>query len=62
MERVAAGTSRAILRLVLVDARAGELRWAGDVATDAEPTGVALLSSAAAATLAARFADLIAAR
>jgi hypothetical protein len=57
----AAGTARLVLRLALVDARASQLRWAGEVATDAAPAGAPPFSSTAAAALAARFADLIAA-
>jgi hypothetical protein len=57
----AAGTARLVLRLALVDARASQLRWAGEVATDPAPAGAAPFSSTAAAALAARFADLIAA-
>jgi hypothetical protein len=61
VERDAAGAARAVLRLVLVDARAAQLRWAGDVASEPAAAAAPVLSPAAAATLAARFADLIAA-
>jgi hypothetical protein len=50
-----------VLHVALVDARGAQLRWAGDVHGDPAPPDAALLSPAAAATLAARLADLIAA-
>jgi hypothetical protein len=61
VEAAGAGTARAVLHLALVDARAAQLRWSGDVAADAAPVSSSPLSSTAAAALAARFADLIAA-
>lgn len=50
-------TGRAVLRLVLVDARLGEVRWVGDVRSDVTTNP----SKAVEATLAQRVADLIAA-
>ena len=48
-------TGRAVLRLVLVDVRAGEIRWVGDVRSDLTTNP----SKAVEATLAQRVADLI---
>jgi hypothetical protein len=50
------GSRRAILRLVLVDARLAEIQWTGDVAVDvhAPPT-----SAVIAGDLARRLADLL---
>jgi len=50
--------SRATLRLVLVDGRAGQVVWAGDVAGDAG----AAFSAAGVGALAQRVADLVAGR
>lgn len=49
---------RARLRVMLVDARSTELRWVGDVRSDPSP----VMTPGVAASLAARMADLIAAR
>lgn len=56
-EPEAAGSGRARLRLLLVDARSTELRWLGEVRSD--PSSA--LNPGVAASLAARLADLIAA-
>ena len=54
-EPLPAGGTRAILRLVLVDARLAEIPWTGDVSTDvAVPTSVAIAEG-----LARRVADLL---
>lgn len=54
-EPLPTGGTRAILRLVLVDARLAEIQWAGDVSTEvASPT-----SSAIVGGLARRVADLL---
>ncbi|CAA9311690.1 MAG: hypothetical protein AVDCRST_MAG40-1014 [uncultured Gemmatimonadaceae bacterium] len=52
---------RLVLRVALVDARASQLRWAGEIAAALGPAPAPALSPLAAATLATRFADLIAA-
>jgi hypothetical protein len=52
------GTARAVLRMAIVDARLAQLRWVGEVGGDPSAT----LSSAVAASVAARVADLFAAR
>jgi hypothetical protein len=57
-EPAGGGMERAVLRVDLLDARLSQVRWTGEVSSDAEPA----LTSALAATLAARFVDLIAAR
>jgi hypothetical protein len=51
------GAGRAVLHLALLDARAAQVTWAGDVAGDTAST----LSPALAASVAMRVADLIAA-
>lgn len=56
-EPAADAGGRARLRLALVDARLSDVRWIGEVRGDPHPT----LTPAVAASLAARFADLIAA-
>ena len=57
-ERAGPGAGRAVLRLVLVDARSSDVRWVGDVKSDTAATfGPALL-----ATLGSRLADLVARR
>ena len=61
IEPAAAGRARLVLRVALVDARASQLRWAGEVAADLPAASSSALSSPAAAALAVRFADLIAA-
>jgi hypothetical protein len=61
VERAGPGTTRAVLRLALVDARAAQMRWVGEVGTDAAPATTPSIPSTATAQLAARFADLIAA-
>jgi hypothetical protein len=53
-----AGPGRAVLRLALVDARASQVRWSGDVASDT----ASALTTALAAGLAGRVADLVAQR
>ncbi len=54
-EPMPAGATRAILRIVLVDARLAEIQWTGDVSAEvATPTTVAIVGS-----LAARVADLL---
>ena len=54
-EPASARTSRAILRLVLIDARLAQIQWAGDVSMeDALPTAPDIV-----ATLADRVADLL---
>lgn len=57
-EPAGAGMERAVLRVDLLDARLSQVRWTGEVSSDAAPA----LTSTLAATLAARFVDLIAAR
>ena len=49
------GAGRAVLRVVVIDARAAQLVWSGDVSGDASPS----FSPALAASVAGRFADLI---
>lgn len=61
LEPATAGRRRAVLRIALVDARASQLRWAGEVAADLPAAPSSPLPSPVAAALAARFADLIAA-
>jgi hypothetical protein len=57
-DRLPSGEGAAVLHVVVVDARMGDLRWAGDVRSDpASSFSRALLSS-----LAAHLADLITAR
>lgn len=56
-----AARARLVLRIALVDARASQLRWGGEIAADLAPAPAPALSPRAAATLATRFADLIAA-
>lgn len=57
-DRLPSGEGVAVLHVVLVDARMGDVRWIGDVKSDSSPTfSRGLLSS-----LAAHFADLITAR
>jgi hypothetical protein len=54
-DRLPSGEGAAVLHVVLIDARMGDVRWIGDVRSDSSPTySRALLSS-----LAAHFADLI---
>jgi hypothetical protein len=53
-----ADVGRAVLHLALVDARASEVRWAGDVTGE----GATRVSPAVAAGVAARVADLVAPR
>lgn len=48
----------AVLRVALIDARVGEVRWIGDVRSDPSPT----FSPALMSSLANKFADLITAR
>lgn len=48
----------AVLRVALVDARAAQLRWTGDVSSDPSPA----FSRALAASVASRLADMIAPR
>jgi hypothetical protein len=48
----------AVLRVALIDARVGEVRWIGDVRSDPSPT----FSPALVTSLANKFADLITAR
>jgi hypothetical protein len=50
------GTGVAILRLVMIDSRLAQVRWAGEVRSDPAST----FSPALAASVAARFADLVA--
>lgn len=57
-EPAGAAGGRGVLRLLLVDARTTEVRWAGDVRSDVFPT----FEPGVAVSLAARLADLIAAR
>ena len=52
-----AGAGRAVVHLALLDARAAQVTWSGDVASDTAST----LSPALAASAATRVADLIAA-
>lgn len=61
VDPAAGGRARAVLRIALVDARASQLRWAGEVAADLPAGPSSPLSSPVAAALAVRFADLIAA-
>lgn len=56
-EKDSTGAGLAVLRVALVDARVGEVRWTGDVRSDPSPT----LTPAVLTSLAAHFADLIAA-
>lgn len=51
-----AGAGRAVLHLVMLDARASQILWVGDVSSDA----AASLSPAVTTSLAGHFADLIA--
>lgn len=50
------GGGRAVLHLIMVDARASQILWMGDVASDAAPS----FSPALATSIAGHFADLIA--
>lgn len=56
-ERAGETGGRAVLRLVLLDARTAEVQWAGEVRSDVFPT----FNPGVAASLADRLADLIAA-
>lgn len=50
------GTGVATLRLVMIDSRLAQVRWVGEIRSDPSPT----FSPALAASVAARFADLVA--
>jgi hypothetical protein len=52
----ARGTGVATLRLVMIDSRLAQLRWAGEIKSDPAAT----FSPALAASIASRFADLVA--
>lgn len=56
-ERAGEAGGRAVMRLALLDARAAEVRWLGDVRSD----GFSTFNPEVAVSLAARLADLIAA-
>jgi hypothetical protein len=57
LERLPNGMGRAVLRLVLVDGRSAEIKWAGEAFGDE----VAMYGPAVTASVASRVADLIAA-